>query len=359
MRTKFRVLIVDDNPTIREILQKVLSETYEVIIAENGSLAIEKLSQKSFDIIITDYLMPGLTGKELLQKLQLKSEKPPVLVMTGINDPRVRAEFYEYGAVGFIAKPFTAEEIKNAVHNLLAAFGRQEKLLEEAKRNFATVVSHELRTPLVAISAGSEVLLRELENSPLFNIANSIKKSGQRLEKLISNFALFQQIQLGVAEKIASEKKMLTTFESCLNRSFRILYDEINELLPCFIFKGVYFSKGFVANEHQVSTAITKIIENCLKFGKSKPVVILETRLNDQTVSLRLISSNTRFPENYTEQQIQPFYQPDRKTLEQQGTGLGLYIAKSLIEINNGKLKIYNNHGAVSELSFNAVKTLT
>ncbi|MCS6961335.1 MAG: hybrid sensor histidine kinase/response regulator [Deltaproteobacteria bacterium] len=349
---KYRVLIADDNPDVRDQLFSALSECFEVIVARNGLEAKEKLEKNRVDLLITDFLMPEINGEELLKILAGKSRKPAVLVISGVNDPSLRAELFQYGAVAFLSKPFTHDEVKHVARNILELTKKTSDIVEETKQTFATVVTHELRTPLVAISAGSEVLLKELEDSTLTNIVTSIKKSGQRLEKFVSNLTTFQQIQLGIAEKLAIQKRVRTNFETCVNKAFRHLYEDILDIKPVFIFKGKGFSAHFLCNEQQVVTAIAKIIENSLKFVKQKSPVIVECMETLTTVRLTISDFGAGFPAGYSGDDIRPFYQPERKSLEQQGSGLGLYIAKTLTELNGGQFKIYNSKGAVNEITF-------
>ncbi len=354
---RIKVLIADDNPVIRSQLEKSLNDYFEVFTAKNGSEALEIIKEKGCHVLITDIIMPEISGLDLIQSLKDVPKKPAILVISGVNDPNIRAELYYNGAIGFINKPFSPEEIRQSIFNLLSVEKTVSDSLENIKNTFATVLTHELRTPLVAISAGSEVLIKEVDNPTLVNIIQSIKKSGQRLEKLISNMTIFQQIQLGIVGKLANQRKGLFSIENIINKSMRLLYEDIIEVSPVFVFKGDYFSAKIEVNENQITTALSKIFENCLKFSKPKPVIQVETAIKGQQDSLEVIlnitSLNSKYPAGYDETKIQPFYQPERKTLEQQGAGLGLYIAKVLTIINNGKFKIFNSEkGAVSQFRF-------
>lgn len=353
---KARILVVDDNPEIRSMLERGLSDKYVVIVAKNGAEAESILIKQPVDVLITDFLMPDISGEKLIELARSNSRQVPALVISGVIDSKTRERLFALGAVGFLPKPFSINEIKLAVENLLRVINVHRERNDKRNTAISTVLTHELRTPLVAISAGSEVLMKELADSPLSSVVGSIKKSGQRLEKLISNLTTFQQIQLGIANKLAREKAQITNFDNCITKAMRQIYEDILENKPVLIFKGNGFNFSFRANEHQVSTALAKILENSIKFNRPKPQITVEARMREGWIEVLISDNGAGFPEDYDESHIAAFYQPNRKYLEQQGSGLGLYIAKTLIVLNGGRLLIRNNSGAIVEVSFPALK---
>jgi EAL domain-containing protein (putative c-di-GMP-specific phosphodiesterase class I)/CheY-like chemotaxis protein len=120
-----RVLVVDDDPAIRRVCERVLgAEGWGVTLADNGRNAIEALADKQtpFDCVLSDINMPELDGYELVQALRAQDDDIPVLLMTGDPslDGAVRA--IDYGAVSYISKPFSSTEA------LAAAVARAARL---------------------------------------------------------------------------------------------------------------------------------------------------------------------------------------------------------------------------------------
>jgi DNA-binding NtrC family response regulator len=106
MRQSKRVLVVDDNQVIQDILRQFLGRGYSVEVAGSASLALMAVIQKSPDAIILDVRMPGVDGLSLLKSLREIGVKTPIFVITGYDSTQVAVEAMESGATGYLPKPF-------------------------------------------------------------------------------------------------------------------------------------------------------------------------------------------------------------------------------------------------------------
>ncbi len=120
MESKADILVVDDEPLLREIMAEWLgSEGYQVRTAQDGIEALQILEQNRVDLIVTDIRMPRMDGVALLKKLkEAAAEFIPAIVVTGFADLG-RREAYDLGAGALIAKPFTDEDLVSAVKRIL------------------------------------------------------------------------------------------------------------------------------------------------------------------------------------------------------------------------------------------------
>ncbi len=120
-----RLLIVEDEDTLCESLQRVFSkEGYEVDIAESAESAFELLKGKSYDLIITDIILPGISGIELLAKYRKENPAQKVIIITAYASLVTAVEAIKAGACDFIAKPLMHDEMKRVVRNALDKSGR-------------------------------------------------------------------------------------------------------------------------------------------------------------------------------------------------------------------------------------------
>jgi DNA-binding response OmpR family regulator len=108
------ILIVDDEPKIREALGSLLSEEgYRTDFAENGHVGYEKARELIPDLIILDVMMPGIDGFEVCRKIRAESPlaQVPIIMITAVSDDRSRLRSIQSGADEFISKPFDYDEL--------------------------------------------------------------------------------------------------------------------------------------------------------------------------------------------------------------------------------------------------------
>ena len=117
-----RVLVVDDEASIRNLLAAILTpQGYEVTVACDGDEAKLLLEQGAFEVVVTDYLIPGrLNGIDVLRFAKETHESCQVVVITGNHGPEVQEKAIRFGAVDYIPKPFSLEIINKAVANAVA-----------------------------------------------------------------------------------------------------------------------------------------------------------------------------------------------------------------------------------------------
>jgi DNA-binding NtrC family response regulator len=106
MRHTKRVLVVDDNQVIQDILKQFLERGYTVEVVGNASLALASVVQKTPDVILLDVRMPGVDGLSLLKSLRDMGVQTPIFVMTGYDSTQVAIDALEKGATGYLPKPF-------------------------------------------------------------------------------------------------------------------------------------------------------------------------------------------------------------------------------------------------------------
>lgn len=124
-----RVLIVDDDPVLREVAASSLKrEGIHVEIAENGTIAMKKLSTNDYDLAIIDMDMPGASGIDVITHLRKNGLNPqmPALVITGRDGPASLEKAYEAGATSFLPQPVNWNFFYNQVRFLIHA-GENEK----------------------------------------------------------------------------------------------------------------------------------------------------------------------------------------------------------------------------------------
>jgi len=140
-----RVLVVDDDETIRDTLYELLSEEYLCQTAETAEKAFARLEADIYDVVLTDISMPGLSGLELLGQVRQRFPETPVIIISGISDQEHAQGLIKLGAFDFLLKPFRLEVVEKSVRRavefrtrLLQESTTNEKLGETGEQNEAS-----------------------------------------------------------------------------------------------------------------------------------------------------------------------------------------------------------------------------
>jgi two-component system response regulator PilR (NtrC family) len=127
-----RALIVDDDETIRDTLYELLSENYICQTAETAEKAFARLQADTYDVVLTDISMPGLSGLELLGQVRQRFPDTPVIVISGISDQEHAQGLIKLGAFDYLLKPFSLDEVEKSVKR---AIEYRKRLLDKSSLN--------------------------------------------------------------------------------------------------------------------------------------------------------------------------------------------------------------------------------
>jgi len=137
--TKATILLADDEEDSRFAFQIGLEMNgYEVLISRNGDEVLEQLSAartdaRKIDLVITDLQMPGMTGRELIERVLAFENTPPILVISGFQDESLAEELVRQGCRGYLNKPFTISILTEWIERTLIEI--QENSASDAARN--------------------------------------------------------------------------------------------------------------------------------------------------------------------------------------------------------------------------------
>ncbi len=115
-----RILVVEDDEDMRENLRRILvGAGYEVQMARNGAEAITVLEKHRYHLVLTDLVMPGMGGLDLLAEIRRHEQNLPVVFLTAFGDRATFAKVTEMGAVDFLTKPFRAASLLGIIQRIL------------------------------------------------------------------------------------------------------------------------------------------------------------------------------------------------------------------------------------------------
>jgi DNA-binding response OmpR family regulator len=118
---KKRILVIEDDEEMRALLRDVIEdEGYKTASVHNGSEAFRKLAKESFDLIITDVRMPGLTGLDILPGIKKLQPDTPIIVITAFGSEEVQRKALERGANAYLEKPIHFRELRTLIHDMFS-----------------------------------------------------------------------------------------------------------------------------------------------------------------------------------------------------------------------------------------------
>ena len=190
MDTSQTIMIVDDTEMNIAILVEALQDDYEVIVAINGSNAIELLEDQKPDLILLDIMMPGMNGYDVCQRIKanVRFKNIPIIFISALNESFDKVKAFKMGGSDYITKPFQMEEVMARVGtHLKIAQSRKEikdlysKTLQgmiQAMYDIVAIASPEVSRFSNAMQLYAEVIMRELSIKDSWDLKLACKLSG-------------------------------------------------------------------------------------------------------------------------------------------------------------------------------------
>jgi signal transduction histidine kinase len=357
-----KILVIDDESWLREMIRLALeSEGFEVIEAADSFQGVKLAREQRPELILCDVNMDKAgAGYATLTKLREDAATAaiPFILMTGLADEAGRRQGMDLGADDYLHKPFKVDELYATVNARLrkaqTVRAEAEKKLSLLRSQISLMLPHEMRTPLNGIITNAELLAANEEmpmpTSEIAAMGREISQSGQRLERLIENFLIYAQLEI-----LAADPQSVTALRSAqtirpaelvraaaqtqaekAGRGQDLVLHLADARLPV---AEDYFKK--IAEE---------IIQNALKFSVAGQTVRIRLQRVENEVEFSVQDEGRGFS---TEQinRIGAYMQFERKMQDEQGFGLGLAIAKKLVELHGGKLNIESTPGLGSTIT--------
>ncbi|MBN2125391.1 MAG: response regulator, partial [Deltaproteobacteria bacterium] len=205
-----RVLIIDDEEVMRDSCAQALGKKgHDIRTAENGNLGLQMVREFSPDLVLLDLKMPGKSGMEILEEMEISHPDVIKIVITGYSTVSSAVEAMKKGAYDFIPKPFTPEEIRLIVdrglekRRLLLEREALRREQESVRRNMISLVSHELRAPLAASIQYLEVILGGMAGNIATEAREMIDLCNMRLREMLELFGRWLSLATFDPERMA------------------------------------------------------------------------------------------------------------------------------------------------------------
>lgn len=349
--TSAQILVIEDDETLRTEVSDWLSfEGYKVIKASNGKEGVELALQHLPDLVISDINMPEKSGYRVL--IEMRTNPTTALIPVIYLTARVRRVDVRYGmeigAEDYITKPFTNEELLAAVKAQLqkveTVHKNTEQQLGELKATLTRKLPHDLRNPLVSILGFSELLGMDAHSvtpDKIEEMANAITRSGQRLVRVIENYQLHTQMQAQLSDPeitTASQSAHIDSPDHVIAKTCERIARKLGRIAD---FKFVLDGDCKVRiRQVDLENIVTELVENAVKFSPAQTVIEITTSVEADTYQIQIVDHGR----GMSQEEITKICEDMRfRQLDGDETsGLGLIIAKRLVEFYHGSLDIYS-----------------
>lgn len=345
-----KILVVEDEEIVRCNISEILkAEEFEVAEAENGIQAIQELSKFYPDLILSDIMMPGMDGYELVNYVQGNplTSSIPIILLTARAESSDMRRGMQFGADDYITKPFKANDLVQAVRTRLTKQANFNKKFEELKSNISMYIPHELRTPLVSILGFADLIiasLDDLDKEEIRQMALKVKSSGLRLYERVEKFLYFAELEL---------EKTSNHFDD--NFSISEMYVK-NMIATRFKEKSIdsvqydVEESSLKISQDYCARIIIELFDNALKFSHDNKEIKITGYKNNNEYIFSIEDNGIGISEQQIKQ-ISAFKQFDREEYQQEGNGLGLAIVTNILKLIGGRLEIKSEPSISSKVS--------
>ena len=364
-----RVLVVDDERSIRLTLREFLqSEGYAVEVAEDANRALALLTPGAFDVVVTDIVLPGLSGMELLKAARRAAPEVQVIMMTGEPTVETAAEAVRMGASDYLSKPVTKnaimrsvasavliktvdeerrreqkakeryqQELQEAVSRLSAA---NEQLRQAAafREEVEQVARHDLKSPLNIIILAPE-LIRMMGGSltdKQRECLGMIENAGRRLLDMINLSLDLFKMEQGMYTLRPEPVDLLRVTQEAINHHSALM--QVRGLSTVVLVDGRPTTESdacVVPGERLLCySMIGNLLKNALEASPEGGTVTVRFERGDATCL------SIRNPGVVPESVRGRFFEKFATSGKEHGTGLGAYSARLIAELHGARIAV-------------------
>lgn len=354
---QLKVLVVDDEPGIRSGVSRILGNfhvtypfmdedyTFNILEAATGEEGIEIIDREMPDILLLDNKLPGIQGVEVLEYVRKKNYDIVVAMITSYASIDVAVKAHNDGAIDFIPKPFTPQELKASIEQITKQqYLRRitHKLKVEGRKvrfQFLSVLSHELKAPLNAIEGYLRMMQERQMGDSLDEYSSAIERSLQRIESMRNLI-----MDLLDFTKVNFERQM----EKMQNVNLKELVSmAVGTVSPYAIHKDIQFvtevrgCETIWADPNDFEIILNNLVSNAVKYNKPGGTVRVTVDCNDSEFSVSVADTGIGMNGDERDMLFEEFSRiRNDKTRNISGSGLGLSIVKKVVDLYHGVINV-------------------
>jgi len=340
-----RVLLIDDDEdefvVTRDLLAESVKNRFALDWTRNYDVALADMAGDEHDVYLLDYRLIARDGLELLREALAEGCSAPVVMLTGQDDTEVEVAAMGAGAADYLVKGRINGELLERALSHAVDRKRSEKRLARQREEFVAMLTHDIKSPLQVIFGSADILLEELKNGADNHesaLLKNILDSALAVNSLVANYLDFAKIEAGGVNL----SKRTLAIDDLLNRLCKRYQPSAQrrgltlELLPTVKLPAVY------GDPLALERVFANLLSNALKFTPAGGRVTVSANPAGAEVAVAVADTGP----GITPAEIHLIfakYHRSRNAARQDGTGLGLFIVKSLVEAHGGRIDVHSD----------------
>lgn len=338
-----KLLFIDDEDIVLRSSKRIFAGSgHEIETAPSGDEGLAMAMAKDYDIVVTDLKMPGLGGMEVLKALRRDRPKTTVVIFTGFSSVDTAREALKNGAFDYVPKPFTPDELRSVIANAIEA----RKDAAGAKMlDLMAIVSHELKSPLAAVQTTATTLQRgyfgKLEPEQQ-RIVETIIRNCSYLEDIIRSYIDLSKMEL---DGLALFKEKVPFASAVVGPVLDMpgVRDNVRRMAIVTELDGDPVIEG---DPNLLKILVANLVNNAVKYGAEGTPVRVRLAARDGELVLAVRNEGVGIPKEDMPRLFKRFERLKQKGTEGvKGSGLGLYISKTVVDKHKGRIWVEGEPG--------------
>lgn len=346
-----KVMVVDDNQMNIDLLKETLSVLELDIKTFLKPIEASKIvNDEKFDLFLLDIMMPEMSGFELaniIKRTKINSDAP-IIFISALSDAENKIMGYNVGSCAYIEKPFDIAVVRSQIYNMLKTKSLQDAL-NDKKETFLAMVTHDLKTPIYAEICALELLNKNRDKMDCIQteIISDILSAAKYMKNLVENITQKYKVE---NENLVLQKTQCSLKDiviSCIEDT-KYLFEEkfIRYILNCSA-KNLYA----YMDELEIKRVVHNLIINTIEHGIAKSKVIMDIKESEKFLIFSITNFGTGLEIKNSDDIFLKYvsYADKHKKVN---SGLGLYIAKKIIDAHCGKIKVESEANKYVKFTF-------
>jgi len=338
------ILIVEDEEDVAEMIRYNLEkESYRTVVAYSGAEALKAAEAHAPDLVLLDILLPDLSGWEVCRILRDSTENHsiPIVMLTALSSEEARIKGLTLGADDFVTKPFSIKELLLRIRNMIDRQHALRRVLKKEKEKDLSLkyLVHELKTSVTVIGGFSALAIRKKDPE---NYLERIAAVAKHADSLLNDASLLSRLETSEGSLPMDSMDIGALIEEVVDS-----YGDLAKQRQIEIALTNQTSPKVLGNATAIRQVLINLISNALKFSRAGGTVWISVTEDAQGAHLKVKDQGCGIAPKDLPRIFDRFYRAAGSE-HIKGAGLGLYIAKLLVEAMAGKLSVESTLGAGS-----------